>query len=1365
MSLPKLPKLFPLTIHVPLRWALTVPFVLLTVGATALVGYLSYRSGQKAVDDLRHQLVLGINDRVTQELKTYLQTPLLINRLNVDAANQGQIDLQDIPALEAALFNRLQQFDQQVSAVLFANPEGLFRLVDRLPNLYLVAANASRPDRILVYRLDSQGKRRELVTTLKGLDVRRDRSWYERAVRTGQPGWSPISQYGSTKLLTLDASHPIYDPATKQLLGVFAVHLRLDYLSEFLHRLPISRSGRVLIMDQQGNLVATSTQEAPYQFKSGIGYHQQFRQLKIYESQDGLIQSLGQYLREHTNILELPVKSPVESPVKSPQGRVPAPSPASKELAPDAVQELDFYHNGERLFVEIMPFQDQHGLSWQIVTVIPQSHFLAEIQHNARTTALLCLLTLAGAIGVGLWAANWFISHFAQLNRASQELAAGNLKQRLPTNSPIAELNGLAQTFNQMADQLQQSFERIRTALEESEEKFTTIFRTSPDPIAIASLAEGRLLDVNDSLIEFFGYSRSEMIGCTTTELNFWHDLAQRDQCRSLLYQQGSAQNLEVQLCLKSGEVRTVLLSAGVQTLDGQECVIVMHRDISDRKAAELALRRYERIVSATTDAVSLVDRQYRYQIVNQTYLDWNQKSYSEIVGYTVDELMGADIFRAVVQPYLDRCLAGETIQYHEWFEFPTLGRQFVSVTYAPYLEADQTISGVVVSVRNITQLKQAEEALRQSEERFREIAQTINQIFFVQAAATEEYLYISPAYEKIWGLSCESLYQDASSWLDVIHPDDRAAVLESLDFLVEQGGVRVQRNYRIIQANGAIRWISAQIFPVCDQAGQPSHYIGLVEDITERKQAEEALQEREAMLRAIGDNLPKGFIYQRVYEPGKGSYYSYISAGIERLLGLKPEAVIADPKLIRSVGFDEDLAIADRVVQESLQNLSPVELQMRNRTVGGKIQWSSIRSTPRRLEDGRIVWDGIEVDITDLKQTEAALRASEALFRGAFDNAPIGISLVSLTGQFVKVNACYCDLLGYSEAELLGLSFPEITHPDDVETDWQGFRQMMAGEIRSFQMEKRYITKQGTIVPVLMNAALIRDPSGQPLYCVGQVQDIRDRQKVERMKDEFISVVSHELRTPLTSIRGALGILGSGVFNDRPEKAAHMLSIAMNNSDRLARLVDDILTLERLESGKVELAMERCQASDLIQQAVDSVQAIADQSQITLAVMPSAIDFWASPDAIIQTLTNLLSNAIKFSAPGQTVWLKVEMREIGEMREKNASPPSPSSPFSPSSSFGEAHEPPPSPSSPPPPYILFTVQDQGRGIPAEKLDIIFEQFQQVDVSDSRKKGGTGLGLAICKKIVQQHGGQIWAESSLGEGSALYFTLPLNQDH
>ena len=184
-------------------------------------------------------------------------------------------------------------------------------------------------------------------------------------------------------------------------------------------------------------------------------------------------------------------------------------------------------------------------------------------------------------------------------------------------------------------------------------------------------------------------------------------------------------------------------------------------------------------------------------------------------------------------------------------------------------------------------------------------------------------------------------------------------------------------------------------------------------------------------------------------------------------------------------------------------------------------------------------------------------------------------------------------------------------------------------------------------------------------------------------------------------------------------------------------RLVDDILSLERLESGKVQLVMERCQLTDLMQQAVDSIQAIADQSAITLSLTALPISVWVAPDAIIQTLINLLSNATKFSSPGDTVWLKAEM-ENAERKMGNGKTV-----------------------SIPTPYFLFSITDQGRGIPPDKLEMIFEEFQQVDVSDSRKKGGTGLGLAICKKIVQQHGGQIWAESSLGKESTFYFALPL----
>ena len=263
-------------------------------------------------------------------------------------------------------------------------------------------------------------------------------------------------------------------------------------------------------------------------------------------------------------------------------------------------------------------------------------------------------------------------------------------------------------------------------------------------------------------------------------------------------------------------------------------------------------------------------------------------------------------------------------------------------------------------------------------------------------------------------------------------------------------------------------------------------------------------------------------------------------------------------------------------------------------------------------------------------------------------------------------------------------------------------------------------------------------------------MQDIRERLAIDRMKDEFISVVSHELRTPITAIQGALALLGAGVYADRPEKARRMLDIAINNSDRLVRLVDDILSFERLESGKVQLEKEACQLATLMYQAIDSVQPLADHSGITIALIPLNLTLWAAPDAIVQVLTNLLSNAIKFSRHGETVWIEAtevaggEVGEMGKIRE-----------------LGQVTLPPSHPPTLLPPHLLLTVRDHGRGIPAEKLEVIFDQFQQVDASDSRQRGGTGLGLAICKRIVQQHQGRIWVESQLGQGSTFFVQLPL----
>jgi signal transduction histidine kinase/DNA-binding response OmpR family regulator len=246
-------------------------------------------------------------------------------------------------------------------------------------------------------------------------------------------------------------------------------------------------------------------------------------------------------------------------------------------------------------------------------------------------------------------------------------------------------------------------------------------------------------------------------------------------------------------------------------------------------------------------------------------------------------------------------------------------------------------------------------------------------------------------------------------------------------------------------------------------------------------------------------------------------------------------------------------------------------------------------------------------------------------------------------------------------------------------------------------------------------------DAGGKAVRMFGISHDITERRAIERMKDEFISTVSHELRTPLTSIRGALGLLSSGRLGKLEDKAQRLLEIASTNTDRLVRLINDILDIERIESGKVMLLKSETDAAELVRHAADIVRPLADAQNIELAVEAESSRLVADPDRMIQTLTNLLGNAVKFSPVGSTV--RVHVKREGD-------------------------------------NVVFTVADQGRGIPADKLTTVFERFQQVDASDSRDKGGSGLGLAICRSIVRQHGGQIGVSSAAGRGTTFTVSIP-----
>ena len=265
------------------------------------------------------------------------------------------------------------------------------------------------------------------------------------------------------------------------------------------------------------------------------------------------------------------------------------------------------------------------------------------------------------------------------------------------------------------------------------------------------------------------------------------------------------------------------------------------------------------------------------------------------------------------------------------------------------------------------------------------------------------------------------------------------------------------------------------------------------------------------------------------------------------------------------------------------------------------------------------------------------------------------------------------------------------------------------------------YWRKDGSCFPVNYTSTPLVD--GDAITgAVVVFRDITTRREVERIKDEFISVVSHELRTPLTSIRASLGLLESGALGALPEEGRRMVEIAVRNSDRLDYLINDILDLERIESGTMNLQHESCDGATLIACAVESMLPMATASAVTLTVGAGSAALEADAERVIQTLTNLIGNAVKFSPRDSTVHICCQRR------------------------YDE---------------VLFTVSDRGCGIPVDKLDTIFERFEQVDSSHSRGKGGTGLGLAICRSIVGQHGGRIWAFSTPGEGSMVSFVIPV----
>ncbi|MCK6589502.1 MAG: ATP-binding protein [Polyangiaceae bacterium] len=380
-------------------------------------------------------------------------------------------------------------------------------------------------------------------------------------------------------------------------------------------------------------------------------------------------------------------------------------------------------------------------------------------------------------------------------------------------------------------------------------------------------------------------------------------------------------------------------------------------------------------------------------------------------------------------------------------------------------------------------------------------------------------------------------------------------------------------------------------------------------------------------------------------------------------------------------------------------------------------------------------------IDLPWDRATEKRLRELTALQRAILDSANYAIISCDPTGLIRTFNASATRMSGYSAEDVVGranlialhermevmvrakelsreLGIPVEAGPDVL------FVKPRRGQ--ADEMEWTYIRKDGSRFPILLSVTVLRDETGAIIGYLAVGKDLTDHKEVDRMKSEFISTVSHELRTPLTSIRGALGLLDGGVVGTLPPEAQEVVQIAIANSERLVRLINELLELDKMEAGKLELHLQNIDPAKLVTAALEGIRGMADQAGIKLS---GSIDVrgvvrgdW---DRLIQVLTNLLSNAIKFSPEGGRVHVNVERVSRAGLR--------------------------------------FSVVDEGPGVPPDQLHKLFKKFQQLDSSDSRQKGGTGLGLAISKALVEHHGGTIGVDSRPGQGSAFWFEVPFDE--
>jgi len=670
--------------------------------------------------------------------------------------------------------------------------------------------------------------------------------------------------------------------------------------------------------------------------------------------------------------------------------------------------------------------------------------------------------------------------------------------------------------------------------------------------------------------------------------------------------------------------------------------------------------------------------------------------------------------------------------------------------------DSSGAIAGLMaVAVDQAATLRQ-DQALRESQERYRDLFENSSEMIATLSPAGK-FLYANPAWKRCFGKDIADLVE-INSFDELFDSDGCRAEVAALFRRAREGETIDRASLRHHAADGRVMELELSLSQR-QKAGNPLAIRCLMRDVTQQKQREHRLALQLVVSQILGENASTEVAAMRILEAlcvsqGWDMAVQWgVNAEEDRLEfrsawappGRRAETLIHETMGL-TVARGTDLpgrAWADGrpvwLTDLTAVAASPrIEAALRHEMVTG---WAvPVREGNQvlavlefychfKLREDREALAAVETVAASLGQMLARTQErgrAEELYRQQeilLDSVADGICGVDRHGLITFANPAAARLLGADAAALAGRPVHEVLHsgaPPNRQCGDECPLRRAQGRQKTAAGEDTIFRADGTSFPAEYVLTPIAD-QGRFSGSVLSFRDISQRYALDRLKDEFISTVSHELRTPLTSIRGALGLLSSGILGEVNDKATNLLRIALTNSDRLVRLINDILDLERIQSGKEPLAFRTVQLAQIIRQAIDGMAPVADAAGVQLIHDTTQVEIAADPDRLLQVLTNLLSNAVKFSPPNSTISIMMRPSSTG---------------------------------------VMLSVIDQGRGIPADKLEAIFGRFQQVDASDSRQKGGSGLGLAICRTIVLQHSGRIWAERNPVRGSTFRVFLP-----